>query len=51
MMDTKVKMADKPLEILKVIHSFDPCLACATHLYDALGRELAVVHSDPYLNV
>jgi len=51
MMDTKVKIADKPLEILKVIHSFDPCLACATHLYDASGRQLAVVHSDPYLNV
>lgn len=51
MMDTKVKIADKPLEILKVIHSFDPCLACATHLYDATGRELAVVHSDPYLNL
>jgi len=50
-MDTKVKIADKPLEILKVIHSFDPCLACATHLYDASGRQLAVVHSDPYLNV
>ena len=51
MIDTKVKIADKPLEILKVIHSFDPCLACATHLYDASGRQLAVVHSDPYLNV
>lgn len=50
MMDTKVKIANKPLEILKVIHSFDPCLACATHLYDATGRQLAVVHSDPYLN-
>ncbi|MGE5027433.1 MAG: nickel-dependent hydrogenase large subunit, partial [Betaproteobacteria bacterium] len=22
----------KPLEILRVIHSFDPCLACATHV-------------------
>jgi len=51
MMDTKVKIADKPLEILKVIHSFDPCLACATHLYDASGRELAVVHSDPYIKL
>jgi hydrogenase large subunit len=29
-----VPMADpaKPLEILRVIHSFDPCLACATHV-------------------
>ncbi len=51
MMDTKVKIADKPLEILKAIHSFDPCLACATHLYDTSGRELAVVHSDPYVKI
>lgn len=51
MMDTKVKIADKPLEILKAIHSFDPCLACATHLYDTSGRQLAVVHSDPYVKV
>ena len=50
MIDTKVKVADKPLEILKVIHSFDPCIACATHLYDAEGNEKSVVHSDPYLN-
>ena len=50
MIDTKVKVADKPLEILKLIHSFDPCIACATHLYDKDGKEKAVVHSDPYLN-
>ncbi len=24
----------QPLEILRTIHSFDPCLACAVHLYD-----------------
>lgn len=48
MMDTKVKIADKPLEILKVIRSFDPCIACATHLYDATGKPLRVVHTDPY---
>jgi hydrogenase large subunit len=51
MMDTKVQIADKPLEILKAIHSFDPCLACATHLYDTSGRQLAVVHSDPYVKI
>jgi hydrogenase large subunit len=47
MMATGVKVADKPLEILKVIHSFDPCIACATHVYDAAGTERAVVHSEP----
>lgn len=38
-------MADpkQPLEILRTIHSFDPCLACATHLYDENGEELVSV--------
>ena len=39
-----VPMADpkKPLEILRVIHSFDPCLACATHVIGPDGGELTV---------
>ncbi|MGL5513273.1 MAG: nickel-dependent hydrogenase large subunit, partial [Sporomusa sp.] len=49
MIETKVKVAEKPLEILRVIHSFDPCLACATHLYDSQDKPLAVVRTDPYL--
>ena len=31
---------EEPLEILRTIHSFDPCMACAVHLYDAEGRHL-----------
>ena len=50
MIETKIKVADKPLEVLRVIHSFDPCLACATHLYDTEGNKKAVIHSDPYIN-
>ncbi|BBB92745.1 MAG TPA: nickel-dependent hydrogenase large subunit [Methylomusa anaerophila] len=49
MIDTHVKVAENPLEILRVIHSFDPCLACATHLYNNEGKEIAVVRTDPYL--
>lgn len=30
----------QPLEILRTIHSFDPCLACAVHLMDPHGEEL-----------
>ncbi|KAF0219642.1 MAG: quinone-reactive Ni/Fe-hydrogenase large [Geobacteraceae bacterium] len=30
---------EKPLEILRTVHSFDPCLACAVHLFDAAGKE------------
>ncbi|MGI6092464.1 MAG: nickel-dependent hydrogenase large subunit [Veillonellaceae bacterium] len=48
MIDTKVKIAEKPLEILKLIHSFDPCLACATHLYNAEGEQITVVNTDPF---
>jgi len=33
----------KPLEVLRVIHSFDPCLACATHLYGEDGGSLAEI--------
>lgn len=31
---TPIADPDKPLEILRTIHSFDPCLACAVHIYD-----------------
>jgi len=34
---------DKPLEVLRTVHSFDPCLACAIHLVDARGRTLTKV--------
>ncbi len=33
----------KPLEILRTIHSFDPCMGCAVHLMDADGEELIQV--------
>jgi len=32
-----------PLEALRTIHSFDPCLACAIHTVDAEGNEIARV--------
>ncbi|WP_295413841.1 nickel-dependent hydrogenase large subunit, partial [uncultured Thiodictyon sp.] len=32
-----------PLEILRTIHSFDPCIACAVHLADpATGEQLEI---------
>jgi hydrogenase large subunit len=38
-------MADpkRPVEILRTLHSFDPCLACATHVFGADGEELAEI--------
>ena len=29
-----------PLEVLRTIHSFDPCLACAVHVYDENGTTI-----------
>lgn len=34
---------NQPLEILRTIHSFDPCLACAVHVMDPAGQELIKV--------
>ena len=34
---------DQPLEILRTIHSFDPCIACAVHLSAPGGKELLQV--------
>jgi quinone-reactive Ni/Fe-hydrogenase large subunit len=44
-----IKLADpkNPLEVLRVVHSFDPCLACAVHVVDTKGRELARYKIDP----
>jgi len=37
----KIEDTSKPLEVLRVLHSFDPCLACAVHVIDAQGKELS----------
>ena len=39
LVDTPVADPERPLELLRTIHSFDPCLACAVHVVDATGRE------------
>ncbi|MCG8429046.1 MAG: nickel-dependent hydrogenase large subunit [Chromatiales bacterium] len=43
LMNTKVEVADQPLEILRTLHSFDPCLACSTHVMSEDGQEMASV--------
>jgi len=35
-----------PLEVLRTIHSFDPCMACGVHLLDAEGRETNMISLD-----
>ncbi len=40
---TPVADPEQPVEILRTVHSFDPCLACAVHVVDPKGREYANV--------
>ncbi len=43
LLNTPVANAEQPLEILRTIHSFDPCLACSTHIMSPDGEVLANV--------
>jgi hydrogenase large subunit len=46
---TPVTNPDQPIEILRTIHSFDPCMACAVHVVDAQGREVTSVKLDGWM--
>ena len=37
---TPVADPNKPVEILRTVHSFDPCMACAVHVVDPEGKEV-----------
>ena len=43
LLDTPMAKPEEPLEILRTIHSFDPCLACSTHVMSDDGDELSRV--------
>jgi hydrogenase large subunit len=43
LLGTPMANPEQPLEILRTIHSFDPCLACASHIISPDGEELSVV--------
>jgi hydrogenase large subunit len=36
---------ERPLEVIRTVHSFDPCLACAIHTLDVEGNEIAKVRA------
>jgi hydrogenase large subunit len=40
LLGTPVADPARPVEILRVIHSFDPCMACAVHVVDVDRKEL-----------
>jgi hydrogenase large subunit len=43
LMNTRVERPEEPVEILRTLHSFDPCLACSTHIISPEGTELTHV--------
>jgi len=43
LLDNPVADAEQPLEVLRTIHSFDPCLACAVHVHDDEGNPVVQV--------
>lgn len=43
----KIANITQPLEIIRTIHSFDPCIACAVHLVDLKGNDLGEYKVNP----
>jgi hydrogenase large subunit len=39
----RLAIPDQPLEVLRTIHSFDPCMACAAHVFGPEGGEIVKV--------
>ncbi len=44
---TPIADPEMPLEVLRTIHSFDPCMACGVHVLDAKGRPITQVTMKP----
>ena len=42
-MHSPIHDPQQPLEVIRTIHSFDPCMACACHTFDPEGKKLATV--------
>ena len=45
LMDNPVADPEKPLEVLRTVHSFDPCIACAIHMVDTEQQEIVKVQA------
>ena len=43
LLHTPLARPEEPLEVLRTVHSFDPCMACACHTFDPSGRQIAKV--------
>jgi hydrogenase large subunit len=40
LLDNPIADPEQPLEVIRTVHSFDPCLACAIHMVDNRKREI-----------
>ncbi len=45
LVDNPVADPEKPLEVLRTIHSFDPCIACAVHVHDEKSGQAVQVRA------
>ena len=45
LMEHPVADPEKPLEVLRTVHSFDPCIACAVHMVDTEQNEIVKVQA------
>jgi hydrogenase large subunit len=43
LLHTPLARPQEPLEVIRTVHSFDPCMACACHTFDASGKQIASV--------
>ncbi len=45
LLGTPVVDVNQPIEVLRVIHSYDPCLSCAVHVLDGDGQPITVLRA------
>ncbi len=45
LLGTPIAKPEQPIEILRTVHSFDPCMACGVHVLDATGEEVVKVRA------
>ncbi|MGA7290034.1 MAG: nickel-dependent hydrogenase large subunit [Terriglobales bacterium] len=43
LLHTPLARPEEPLEVLRTIHTFDPCMACACHTFDPSGQQITKV--------
>jgi hydrogenase large subunit len=44
---TPVSDANQPVEVLRVVHSFDPCMSCAVHVMRPDGKPVTIINAQP----